>query len=281
MEALVWLFLPVFVAGGSALLSYYMMQARMEVSLAKERESLAEARAVIDSHKSTVEQRVKAVREETRRATLDEVMKDFHIEERSYMRDSANGDSSTKTMVMQERMFFRNIPLSNWTEREMVVEENNVAAALPRPEPSAILFPLPVQTADGRLAISKQIGGGQIRGGQETGPEKAPAKSESKPDGRSEERFLPHPKFAAQRDIASALASAGHEGPYSLPTPQSMAALQAAVGNGLQPNGLHVVKSQPNGFRPQDDPAADDLDVDIEFDEDSEAPTVTAAFGAQ
>ena len=40
MEAFLWMFLPVFVAGGSALLSYYVMQARMEVALAKERESV-------------------------------------------------------------------------------------------------------------------------------------------------------------------------------------------------------------------------------------------------
>ncbi len=52
MEAFLWLFLPVFVAGGSALLSYFVMQARMEVALAKERESLAEARAKISTHKS-------------------------------------------------------------------------------------------------------------------------------------------------------------------------------------------------------------------------------------
>ncbi len=272
MESLVWLFLPVFVAGGSALLSYYMMQARMEVSLAKERETLAEARAVIDSHKSALEQKVKAVREETRRTTMEEMMKDFHIEERSYMRDSAKGDSSRKTMVMQERMFFRNIPLSNWTEREMVVEEHNVAEPLPRSEPAAILFPLPVQTADGRLAISKQIGGAQ-----EYAAERANAAGRS--HGNSEQdqpegKFLPHPKYAAQREIASALAIAGQDGPYSLPNPQSLAALQSAIGNSLQPNGLHVVKSQDNGVSASHQP-------EIDTDEDAETPTVTAAFGAQ
>ena len=44
LEALVWLFLPVFVAGGSALLSFYIMQAKMEVAVSKERETLAERR---------------------------------------------------------------------------------------------------------------------------------------------------------------------------------------------------------------------------------------------
>ena len=49
LEAFLWMFLPVFVAGGSALLSYYIMQAKMEVAIAKERESLSEARATISS----------------------------------------------------------------------------------------------------------------------------------------------------------------------------------------------------------------------------------------
>ncbi len=49
MEPFIWILLPVFVAAGSALLSFYIMQARMEVAIAKEREVLAEARATIDS----------------------------------------------------------------------------------------------------------------------------------------------------------------------------------------------------------------------------------------
>jgi hypothetical protein len=118
MEAFLWLFLPVFVAGGSALLSYFVMQARMEVALAKERESLAEARAMISSHKVTLDERVKATEEACKRQALDDFMHDIRVEERSYVRES----KTKKIMVMQERIFFRNIPLSNWSEREMVIE---------------------------------------------------------------------------------------------------------------------------------------------------------------
>ena len=57
LDALLWLFLPILVAGGSALLSYCVMQAKMEVALSKERESLAEARATITSQKVTMEER--------------------------------------------------------------------------------------------------------------------------------------------------------------------------------------------------------------------------------
>jgi hypothetical protein len=123
MEAFLWMFLPVFVAGGSALLSFYIMQARMEVALAKERESLAEARATITSQKITLEERIKATEEATKRHALDEFMQDFRIEERSYVRESKSLNAARKSMVMQERLFFRNIPLSNWIEHEMLVEE--------------------------------------------------------------------------------------------------------------------------------------------------------------
>jgi len=33
-------------------------------------------------------------------------------------------------MVMQERIFFRNIPLSNWIEREMVIEDGQESRQL-------------------------------------------------------------------------------------------------------------------------------------------------------
>src|SRR5713226_4298162 len=132
LDAFLWLFLPVFVAGGSALLSYYIMQARMEVALSKERESLAEARATIVSHKITLEERVKATEESSKRKALDDFMQDIRIEERSYVRESKSLEGARKTMIMQERLFFRNIPLSNWIEHEMLVEEGKDLNQLPR-----------------------------------------------------------------------------------------------------------------------------------------------------
>ena len=49
MDAILWIVLPVLVAAGSAILSFYIMQSRMEVAIAKERETLAEANAKIKS----------------------------------------------------------------------------------------------------------------------------------------------------------------------------------------------------------------------------------------
>src|SRR5712691_835030 len=132
MDAFLWMFLPVFVAGGSAMLSFYIMQAKMEVALAKERESLAEARATISLQKVTMEERIKATEEATKRHALDDFMQEFRVEERSYARESRSLSASKKSMVMQERLFFRNIPLSNWIEHEMVVEEGRDLDQLPK-----------------------------------------------------------------------------------------------------------------------------------------------------
>ena len=95
MEAFLWMFLPVFVAGGSALLAYYITQAKMEVALSKERETLAEARATISAQKTTLEERIKATEEATKRHALDEFMQDFRVEERSYVRESRSLSAST------------------------------------------------------------------------------------------------------------------------------------------------------------------------------------------
>jgi len=150
MDAFLWVFLPAFVAGGSALLSFYIMQARMEVALAKERESLAEARATITSQKDTMEERIKATEEAVKRRSLDEFMQDFRVEERSYVRESRSLSALRKTMVMQERLFFRNIPLSNWIEREMIVEEGCEMDQLPK---ESVFSTAPI--AGDRLPVSK------------------------------------------------------------------------------------------------------------------------------
>jgi hypothetical protein len=155
MDAFLWMFLPVFVAGGSALLSFYIMQAKMEVALAKERESLAEARATITTQKVTMEERIKATEEATKRHALDEFMQEFRVEERSYVRENRSLSASKKSMVMQERLFFRNIPLSNWIEHEMVVEEGRDLDQLPKES----VFAASTLTSgnDGRLAVSKLL----------------------------------------------------------------------------------------------------------------------------
>src|SRR6266496_405779 len=112
LDAFLWIILPVLIAAGSALLAFSIMQARMEVAISRERETLAEAKATIHSQNITLEERLKATEESTRRKAMDEFMQDIRVEERSYLRESKSMFSTKKLMVVQERLYFRNIPLS-------------------------------------------------------------------------------------------------------------------------------------------------------------------------
>jgi hypothetical protein len=125
MDAIVWLFLPLFTATGSALLAFLIMQARMEVAVAKEREALAEAQAVLKSQQRLAEEKVRAAEEETRRKALDEFLADLRVEERHYIKETKSLFMSRKAMVLQERLYFRNLPLSNWVSHEFTVEEGS------------------------------------------------------------------------------------------------------------------------------------------------------------
>jgi hypothetical protein len=99
------------------------MQARAEVAIARERQSLAESRASTNSTQVSIEDRMRAVEAETRRQALNEFMQEFRVQERHYIRENTSGTTRRKTMVTQERLYFRNIPLSNWIEHEMTMEE--------------------------------------------------------------------------------------------------------------------------------------------------------------
>ena len=155
IDAVLWILLPVFIAAGSALLSFYIMQARMEVAISKEREVLAEARAEIRTQKNTMEERVKATEQEARRRALDEFMQDFRVEERHYFRENKSIAARKKSMVMQERLYFRNIPLSNWVEHEMLVEED--ASDVQHIAKGCSVFSTKALSEDGKSAVSRLL----------------------------------------------------------------------------------------------------------------------------
>ena len=57
------------------------------------------------------------------RKAMDEFLADIRVEERHYTREHKVLFMSRRMLVRQERIFFRNIPLSNWVEQEMPLEE--------------------------------------------------------------------------------------------------------------------------------------------------------------
>lgn len=66
---------------------------------------------------------LRCAEESVRRQALDDFLADIRIEERHYIREHKAFFLTKKSVVRQERMFFRNLPLSNWIEQEMPFEE--------------------------------------------------------------------------------------------------------------------------------------------------------------
>ena len=123
MATFLWVVLPILIAIGSALLAVYIMQQRMEVGLAKERQSLSEARASLEAQMATLEELNRLREEATRRKALDEFLADLRTEQRHFIRQQKMLFATRKSLVVQERLYFRNIPLCNWVEHEVPVEE--------------------------------------------------------------------------------------------------------------------------------------------------------------
>src|SRR5574341_1384647 len=102
--------LPFVVALGAGVLSFIVVQARMQVALAREREDLVAARTLLAQQRETVEQTIKGVEAEARRKALDEFLADIHVEERHYVREIQSATERRQSLVVQERICFRNIP---------------------------------------------------------------------------------------------------------------------------------------------------------------------------
>jgi len=118
-----WVLLQVLTAAGSALLSFCIMSARARAAVAKEQAALAEIRAALRAADVLLGERVRAVEQEILRKSLEDFIQDIHVEERHWVRDRKVRRTIKKMLVSQERLCFRNIPLSTWIEYEMTVEE--------------------------------------------------------------------------------------------------------------------------------------------------------------
>jgi hypothetical protein len=112
-----------FCALASAVLVYFVMQSRHDVQLAEQRESLAAARATLEAQKQSIAGMMKSVEETARRTALDQFLSELRVDERHYLRENKVLFVSRKSVVVRERIFFRNIPLSGWVEHEIPYEE--------------------------------------------------------------------------------------------------------------------------------------------------------------
>jgi len=124
MQILLWIFVPGFTATGAALLICFMMRCRMEEAVARERGALAELQSALVVQRETLENAISDAKAEAKRAAFDEFLNDFRVEQRQYVRKSRVFFMNRQTLVVRERILFRNLPLSNWVEHAITLEEN-------------------------------------------------------------------------------------------------------------------------------------------------------------
>jgi hypothetical protein len=115
--------LPGFVAVASGLLAWLVAQSRMEVKLAETRESPAVERGAIqaerDARETSLRTALRAAEESAKRQAFDNFLSELKVEQRHYRRENRLLTRNRKSLVLQERMYFRNIPLSDWIEHEI------------------------------------------------------------------------------------------------------------------------------------------------------------------
>jgi len=111
------------VAVASGVFTYLVTRLRMEKASTERVRALAEAVAALENEKAKFEEAARAIEESAKRKALDEFLADLHVEERHYVRQHRVLFAHRKSLVLQERIFFRNIPISNWVEHEVPVEE--------------------------------------------------------------------------------------------------------------------------------------------------------------
>src|SRR5690348_12988865 len=127
MDALLWIMPPGFTAVAAGLLAWFIMQSRMEVALANQREHMAESRGALDAERKALEASLdtalQAAEATAKHEALENFLGELRVEQRHYTRENRLLTHSKKSLVLQERMFFRGIPLSDWIEHEVTVED--------------------------------------------------------------------------------------------------------------------------------------------------------------
>ncbi len=132
MATLLWILMPGFTAAGAALLICFMMRCRIDEAIALERSALAELQSALIVQRLRLQSAINDARAEAKRAAFDEFLNDFRVEQRQYVRKSRLFFVSKHTLVVRERILFRNLPLSNWIEQTITLDES-VGTAFPAP----------------------------------------------------------------------------------------------------------------------------------------------------
>jgi len=106
-----------------SIVTYLVTTLKTERRSAERMQVLAQAEAALANERTRFEEAAKGIEESARRKALDEFLADLHVEERHYVREHRVLFARRKSLVLRERIFFRNVPISNWVENEIPIEE--------------------------------------------------------------------------------------------------------------------------------------------------------------
>ena len=104
---------------GLGAIAWYLGRVQMEARWARRREAEAERNARLQLEQEVAAERMRAAEEAARRKAMDQFLSEIRTEERAYLRQREVGASLTRSVVVEQRLYFRNVPVSNWTQQEL------------------------------------------------------------------------------------------------------------------------------------------------------------------
>jgi hypothetical protein len=102
-EFLFWMILPILVAIGSAYVVWLLMQSRIQVLTAHYQAAVAKM------ENDPV----------PRRLSPEDLLADLRMERRRFVRRVAGARGPETTLITQERLYLRNLPLTSWMQEEV------------------------------------------------------------------------------------------------------------------------------------------------------------------
>ncbi|HEY1239147.1 MAG TPA: hypothetical protein VGF16_01270 [Bryobacteraceae bacterium] len=134
-ELVFWIVLPALVAIGAAYLVWLLMQARIQVLAARYQTAVAKVEGECCS----------------RRPSADDLLTEFRIERRRFLRRIPGPKGNETTLITQERLYLRNLPLTSWMQEEVPLgtgeelpAETSIIPLVEPPATQSLTVPLPV-----------------------------------------------------------------------------------------------------------------------------------------
>ncbi len=104
-EFVFWMILPILVAVGSAYVVWLLMQSRIRVLAAQYQAAMAK----VENEYAN------------RRLSPEELLGDLRMERRRFVRRDAGPKGTETTLITQERLYLRNLPLTSWMQEEVAL----------------------------------------------------------------------------------------------------------------------------------------------------------------